>query len=491
MPNIMKFTAGLLASLACAAVAAPAQGKDLIVGGSEAPDAPLVIAGIRAVDLSGDKPAIGVRVAIFIEDGVITYFGPESSIPPTGGAKVILADGYTALPGLADMHVHVWDEAELGAYLAHGVTTVRNMSGMPFHLTMQERIYSGELLGPRLLTTGPILNSAGPNQQLNHMLVETAEEAREAVRWQKQAGFSELKVYSNLKREPFEAILEEAAQLGMSVSGHPPEGFRAEGVPYDKPFDISFDEVLQANFHTIEHTESISWHGLSDRHDEAEAQDLAWNIALSGSAVTPTLLAFENLVLTAESKGAFAHRPGVEWLNPFIMSTETGIVEYWSSGPAEAARAHAAFLGQLTAMMQEQGVMLLAGSDAGIFLNPPGVSLLDELELLVRAGLSPYQALQTATTNVATLLGERGKTGCLGQGCMADLVLYECDPLADIACVRKPVGVVRAGRWYGRDALDAMLKTAAQPDVGRTAQNVLSAMEAQGTPIDPAALGQE
>ncbi len=86
------------------------------------------------------------------------------------------------MPGLIDMHVHVWDEAELPAYLANGVTTVRNASGMPFHLEFEKQIASGELIGPRLVTTGPILNSPGPNAQVNHQMVEGAAEAREAVR---------------------------------------------------------------------------------------------------------------------------------------------------------------------------------------------------------------------------------------------------------------------------------------------------------------------
>ena len=449
----------------------------------------LVVTGLRTVGFEDAGPQLREGIALLIEEGRIVYSGPAAGLPPAEGALRVDGAGLTALPGLADMHVHVWDEAELGAYLAHGVTTVRNMSGMPFHLRLAQRIAAGELAGPRLLTTGPILNSAGPNQQINHQLVETAEQGRAAVRAQHAAGFTDLKLYSNLKRAPPEAILQEAALLGMSVSGHPPEGERSEGIPFEKPFAISFEEVLDDGFLTIEHSESIAWHGLSDSHDEEQARALARRIAASGAAVTPTLLAYENLVLTAESRGAFANRPGIEWLNPLIRQTEVEMVDYWSSAEPEGSREHAAFLGRFTAMMQQEGVPLVAGSDAGIFLNLPGESLLDELALLVRGGLTPWQALRSATHNVAQLLGEAGTSGCLGEGCRADLVLYRCDPLADISCTREPAAVIRAGRFHSAEQLSGLLDGAARHDPQRTGQNLLEGMAAQGTPIDPAMLG--
>jgi cytosine/adenosine deaminase-related metal-dependent hydrolase len=135
-----------------------------------------------------------------------------------------VAAGRTLLPGLIDAHVHLWDEAELAAYLAHGVTSIRNMSGLPFHLAVARDIDAGDLLGPDLVTTGPILNSPGPNQQDNHVLVTSAEEARAAVRRQHAQGYRTVKVYSNLYREAYEAILEESRRLGMALTGHTPEG---------------------------------------------------------------------------------------------------------------------------------------------------------------------------------------------------------------------------------------------------------------------------
>ena len=141
---------------------------------------PIVIYGAEVLEFDGQavirRPAQTVR----IEAGrVVSVTGTEEG-PPASDA--IDGRGLYLMPGLTDMHVHVWDEAELGAYLAHGVTSIRNLSGMPFHLRLAAEIEAGRLVGPRLHTSGPILNSAGANFQVNHERVETAQEARAAVR---------------------------------------------------------------------------------------------------------------------------------------------------------------------------------------------------------------------------------------------------------------------------------------------------------------------
>src|SRR5690606_3817657 len=145
--------------------------------------------------------------------------------------RVVDGDGRILIPGLIDAHIHLNDEAELAGYLAHGVTGVRNMSGYPFHLRLSERIASGKLLGPDFITTGPILNSPGPNENVLQQTVTSGDEARAAVRAQHDAGYRALKIYSNLTTEAFEAIIEEANRLDMSVAGHSPEGVRTRGVP--------------------------------------------------------------------------------------------------------------------------------------------------------------------------------------------------------------------------------------------------------------------
>lgn len=436
----------------------------------------VLIRNVETVSFEGPEPLNLQDQFILIEDGRITHV--SDSAEGLTAAIVIDGAGQTLIPGLTDMHVHVWDEAELGAYLAHGVTTVRNMSGMPFHLQMAERIENGELAGPRLLTTGPILNSSGPNQQINHQIVETAEEARASVHWQYEQGFRHLKLYSNLSFEAYQAIREEAEALGMTITGHTPEGHRYTGIPLDRDFDITFESLLDDRFLTIEHTESIVWHGLRGFHDEDAAQNLAVDIATSGIPVTPTLLAHHNLYRVASEGNALLSRDGTEWLNPFVQAMEADVHARWLSERPEPVLRNDLFYQQMTGYMHEAGVTLVAGSDAGIFTNIPGVSLLEELELLTQSGLSPYEAIQTATVNTARVLQVPDRA-CLHDGCIADLVLYACDPVEDLACIGSPNTVIRAGRVFDYAALNTLLETAAQTDAARSETNLMSGLAEQ------------
>ena len=443
----------------------------------------LLIQNVRLIDLSAESPQLSAPQSVLIRGDRIAAIAPVGAIPVPEGVTPIDGNGGYLLPGLTDMHVHVWDQASLGSYLAHGVTAIRNASGMPFHLDLAQRIEAGELAGPRLLTTGPILNSHGANEQLNHQFVTTSAEARAAVRWQHEAGFRHLKVYSNLTREARAGVKEEAEALDMTIMGHTPEGIRAQGTPRDRPFDMAFTDLLDAGFVTIEHVESIVWHGLRNRHDPAAAHALAQRIAASGTPVDPTLVAFRNLLHVAETKGAYLRRPGTEWMNPMLVAQSQGEYDRWTNEAVEPNREAFAFYKQMTKMLSDAGVTLVAGSDAGIFTNIPGASLVDELELLVEAGLSPAQALRTATLNPAQVLGEDATRGRIAPGMIADMVLVNADPLEDFTALRSPVLVIAQGRPHDRAALDALLDEAARPDLARTQANVIAGLQAQGTDV--------
>ncbi|MEZ6001228.1 amidohydrolase family protein [Hyphomonas sp.] len=450
-------------------------------------DGDLLIRDVRTIGFERETPAIRENAFVLVKDGKILTVSDTAD--GLSAQEVVDGAGQTLVPGLTDMHVHIWDEAELGAYLSWGVTRVRNMSGLPFHLPLAERIEMGEVMGPHLVTTGPILNSPGPNAQINHQMVVTAEEARAAIDWQVEAGFQRIKVYSNLTRPAYEAIIEEATARGMPVTGHSPEGVREDGMPDEKPFDIGFEEVLADDFESIEHIESIVWHGLRNRHDEAAARDLARKIAAQGVPVTATLLAHRNLLLVAETEGAATSRPGTELLNAVEQQTEAPNFAYWAGHDPAPVADDAAFYARVADIFQQEGVTLLAGTDAGIFTNIPGKSLGEELVLLAGAGLSPYQALRAATYAPSVVLGTAGEDGCVASGCAADLVLLPCNPLADIACATEPAGLVFRGAWLDRAALDKLRQASAVQNVERTMANVFGGLAEYG--VDVSALAGE
>lgn len=434
-----------------------------------------LIQRVNIFDSISEKLAIGKDVLIV--GNVIREIGTD--LMPGEGVIIIEGNGRTLMPGLIDMHVHIWDEAELGAYLAHGVTTVRNASGMPFHLQFQTRIESGELVGPRLRTTGPILNGQGPNTQVNHQIVNNAEDARAAVQDQYSRGYRHLKVYSNLSREAYEAILQEADRLGMTVMGHSPEGVRDHGIPHNKPFKITFQEILNHHFVTIEHMETIVWHALYDDLDERKARSLASQIVAAGVTISPTLLSHRNLVEVAKSDGAFLKRPGVETLNPYISSLEQGSYDFWSGQPGDGRRDFDNFYLRAVKIFHEQGVVLVAGTDAGIFTNLPGASLIRELKLYVKAGLTPYEAIKTATVNAARTLELGNKIGRIEAGYLADLILLDGNPLEDIEVLRALSGLMVNGRWYGASEIKDLLTGAANTSYKRTERRVLEGLSIQ------------
>lgn len=435
----------------------------------------LLVKDVRVISMAPGRPQAEEHRTVLIEDGEITgVYGPDDPLEDGQALFIIDGQGLTLLPGLIDAHVHVWDEAELAGYLGHGVTGIRNMSGMPFHLPLAERIEEGRILGPDVLTTGPILNSPGPNQQANHQLVITAAEAKAAVTAQHEDGYRHLKTYSNLTPEAYGALLEAAKTHGMTVAGHTPEGKRtwAEDEPVD--FEIAFEDILDDGFITIEHTESIVWHGLRDQLDENAMRGLAEKIAESGTPVTPTLVAHANLIRVAESEGTYLDRPGTETINPVFKMFEQGTYDWWSDParlPHEAPRAD--FYLTATRLMAEAGVPLLAGTDAGIFTNIPGESMADEFDLLAEAGLPPYEILRSATVIPAEVLGFE-RRGQVREGYVANLVLVAGDPLTNIAAMRDVRGVMVRGHWFDEDGLAELREGARQTSRPRTARRVLA-----------------
>jgi imidazolonepropionase-like amidohydrolase len=437
----------------------------------------------NVISMDPAKAEMSSDTSVLVENDKIIAVGPLAQIQVPETATIVDGNGRTLLPGLVDMHVHIWDEAELSAYLSYGVTTVRNASGMPFHLEFQERIDSGALVGPRLFTTGPILNSAGPNAQVNHQIVETAEQARAAVRDHHKQGYKRLKVYSNLNREAYEAILDEAAKLNLTIMGHTPEGRRDAGIPLQKPFNISFEETLDDGFVTIEHMESIVWHGLRDELNIEKARQLAQTIAQSGNVVSPTLLAHRNLIEVANSDGEFLKRPGTELLNPFVSEIEQETYTFWSAQPQGARAAQDAFYSAATKVFHEEGVTLVAGTDAGVFTNIPGQSLHRELGFYVEAGLSPHEALVTATINPAKALGTQDSVGQIKTGFRADFIILDQNPLQDITALSSISGLMVNGQWFDQLALAALRDQGGKASYMGTLQRVVAGLAAQGSEL--------
>jgi hypothetical protein len=429
----------------------------------------MLIDNVRVISMVPGSPEVEEGRSVLILGDRIVKIGASGSIDVSQGVEVFDGQGQTLMPGLIDAHIHLSDEAELAGYLAHGVTGLRNMSGYPFHLQLAQDIKQGVIIGPDFITTGPILNSHGPNENIIQQIVMTDAEARLAVQAQYNAGYRILKVYSNLTREAFDAILDEANRFSMSIVGHSPEGVRTKGVPYKQPFSISWGASLTRGFTTLEHIETIVWHSLQGELDENRMRKAAAKLAASGETVTPTLIAHKRLVLIAETEGAYLDRPGSDTINPLVRFIGQSSAKYWSGVDATVyEKPHAEFFLMATQLLHEAGVSLIAGTDSGSFAIIPGASMARELELLVEAGLTPHEALASATQVSATVLGFE-QTGVIAPGYRANLVLLPQDPLTQIKAVEFPSGVMVRGHWIDKSELETMRKASRETSFMRSA----------------------
>lgn len=414
--------------------AAPARGQ------SPAPPVAFVNVNLLTMD---SVPVARGRV-VLVRDGVIrTIGGLDTPIPP--GTIRIEGEGRRWLmPGLVDMHVHSFGRDELLLYLANGVTTIRNLHGLPMHLAWRDSLSRGTMVGPRLLTAGPILDGDPPTRSTN-VVVRTAAEATAEVDRQAAQGFDWIKVYDNLSPEAYAAVVRAAARHGLPVAGH-------------LPTPVTLAGALAAPLRTLEHVEELL-PLFADGRDAAPVDSVARALAAAGIAVTPTIVVYQSALDQVRDWPAVLARPEMRHLDPATRQRwgwdPTGAARSGNAqGAARFERTTGFFLATLVPALQRAGVLMLAGSDAPIPAIVPGFGYHDELRLLGRAGLTPVEVLRIATRNAAIATGVDQQRGRVRVGHDADLLLLEGDPRSDLGALDRRVGVMVAGRWHAQAALD-------------------------------------
>ena len=435
---------------------------------------------VTVISGTGAPAVTGMRVVV--EGERIVAVGKRVRAPQ--GARVIDGAGKYVIPGLWDMHVHMRggaeaipdNEAFLKLYLANGVTGVREMGGDLVETVLRWRgeIASRERVGPRIITSGPKLDGPKPAWP-GSIPVATPEEGRKAVQAVKALRADFVKLYfSRIERDTYEAILAEAKTQRMPVTGH-------------LPLDVSVWDASELGQH-IEHGAHYLLPACSPQEDEMRRQ-----VQATGEKDGPVAAAlFRTRTLdsfTPERAGALAARLAANhtWVTPTLAVSRTlrtmGAKDYatdsrrryiyprmWASWNPKSGRRRVPTdqvlrqseerekkFAELLALLRQAGVGLLAGSDTGVSNNYvfPGWSLHEELALLVEAGLTPLEALQTATRNAGRYLGL--ETGTVEKGKSADLVLLEANPLEDIRNTQRIAGVMARGRWLDRAGLDGLL----------------------------------
>jgi len=396
---------------------------------------PLALVGGTLIDVTG-KPAIQ-NAAVVIERDRITTAGPQSTIKIPNGAQVIDVTGKYLLPGLWDMHSHFY-QAEFGpAYLAAGITTVRDVGNdTEFGTALRDAFTQKRGLGPQMLLAGYIDGKSDAHGF--DVEVETDAEARDAVKRYKSAGYLQIKIRDHVKLETLKAICDEAHLLGMRVTGHVPESMNAL-------------QAVEAGMDQINHMNYVmtGFFPKRDRNSPPLTVNLgAPNIknALEvfkehGTVIDPTLAVLE-LMLRPMNMPIESFEPGLTKVPQelTVQINKKGEAE----APPEALRMVMDVMLKLVGALHQAGVPIVAGSDVGV----PGHTLHRELELYVKAGLTPLEAIQTATTTPAHSFKLDFEFGAIERGARADLIVLDANPVENISNIRKVRYVVTQGRLF-------------------------------------------
>jgi imidazolonepropionase-like amidohydrolase len=401
------------------------------------------ITGVNVVDvLTGEVRA---ELTVTISGGTIAAVTPRGAAPTR--AQTVDGRGKFLIPGLWDMHAHMEASGEswLQLYVANGVTAVRDMgSDLDLILQMREATASGRVLGPRIFAAGPILDDP-PGDWPFRRRVKTADDGRAAVQLLKRRGVDLIKVHDHTPHEAFYAIAEEARRQNLPLAGHIPHG-------------LTLQDVIDAGQTDIEHFDNMQlWKPCPGEGYRAEAcRPLFEMLARRGVWQTPTLVAFSELATI----GTPASRLGADRLayaGKRLRETWAGNQSLFSTPEVIRMMRAAAETGAVvTSDMAKAGVPILAGCDTMI----AGFCVHDELEAMVRGGLTPLAAVQTATINPARYFSLQDTAGTVAPGRRADLVLLHGNPLANITNVRRIDAVVVRGRLLDRRALDQLLNDA-------------------------------
>jgi imidazolonepropionase-like amidohydrolase len=402
----------------------------------------MAIVGGTLVDGTG-RPAIPDSV-VLVENGRITAAGPSSQVKIPAGFGNIDARGKTVLPGLWDMHAH-FEQVEWGPiYLAAGATTVRDVGNeFEFITAVRDAVAGGRGLGPRLLLAG-VVDGTGP-LALGIERVDTPEQAKMWTDRYHDAGFGQMKIYSSVKLEELKDVATEAHRLGMTVTGHIPEGLNA----------YQAVEAGQDQINHITYIADIMVPALPDsatRLDRAKARaeiDMKSPESLKAIAflvqhkivVDPTLALMEFFTANT-SRTPVSLEPGIAKVAP-----ELAAILAEASPPSQNADLQEKVFQkevEIVGALHKAAIPIVAGTDQTV----PGYSLYREIELYVQAGFTPIEAIQAATIVPARVMGVDKELGTVEPGKRADLIILDANPLESIHNIRTVKFVITNGTMY-------------------------------------------
>ncbi len=395
--------------------------------------------------ISMDSPEIIYNQNVLIENSVIKKIMPDSyfSVPPN--TTIINGNNKYLIPGLSDMHMHIDHPDILKVNLAFGITSVMNYRGLPEHLELREKANTNQIFSPNIYTTGDYMEGY-PATFPGFLSFNSPEEAKLSVRKQKELGYDFIKVYRNLDTLMHQAICEAAAENNMTVVGHLSP-------------DISPEQSFKAGQKVVAHAEELMYF-FNYENDERKIDDLISLMKKYQVIHTPNLTILKSLPLQVENLDSINSQKEIPYLHPTLFQSWRKENNYNNPRLQEWAnfmKARFIFLQKVTKAIHDAGIPVLTSTDAPTAGAFPGLAVHQELEELVAIGLSPFEALKTATITsgqfIKQHLNDSILFGQIKEGYRADLLLLEKNPLEDISNTQSIRGVIKNGVWYSKENL--------------------------------------
>ncbi len=447
----------------------------------------LAIAHVTVIDMTGAPPAPDQTVLIDKEK--IIALGPANSVSIPDGARTLDARDKFLIPGLSDMHLHLTGAGEpsgsrnffLPLLIANGITSVRDMGGyLDYLIPLREEIDEGKRVGPRIVFAGPYLDGNPPSFQPS-LVVSNRKQVADNVHALVKKGVDFIKVQSMLSREAYFAIAQTCRAEHVTFSGHVPDrvtAFEAADAGQRSIEHLTCElracsaneaDLMRKQFHVLakkatpaqSKARQLAWQReVLDTFSGQKAADLIAKFKAQQVWQAPTLILLRNDAFPSPDFH-LPDDPRAKYVPAkFVASWRRGYDQQIKNISGDEFSLRAAMLEKSLAFvgeMQKGGVKILAGTDSAAPYVVPGFSLHEELALLVKAGLTPMEALQAATRNAAEFLGHLDSQGIVATGKNADLVLLDFDPLKDIHNTQKIRAVFVRGKLLDRAALDQLL----------------------------------